>query len=81
MVTEADPERWTPAGFRPYVERVVDVFGPRRLMFGSDWPVCLLAAPYEAVFDAAVATLSGLSPDERDAVFGGTAREVYRLDG
>src|SRR5581483_6708598 len=49
LVTEADWERWTAADLRPYVERGLAAFGPGRLMFGSDWPVCLLAAPYEEV--------------------------------
>jgi L-fuconolactonase len=49
-------------------------------MFGSDWPVCLVAATYEEVLDAARSVTSALSPDERDQVFGGTARRVYGLD-
>jgi L-fuconolactonase len=53
MVTEADWSTWTPADLRPYVDRVIEVFGPERLMFGSDWPVCLLAAPYDEVLAAA----------------------------
>jgi L-fuconolactonase len=48
-------------------------------MFGSDWPVCLLAASYQGVVDLARATLAGLTPDETAAVFGGTATGVYRL--
>jgi L-fuconolactonase len=79
MVTEADPMRWQLADLRPFVDHVLGVFGPRRLMFGSDWPVCLLAGSYEVVFDAAVATLRGLSAGEREAVFGGTAGEAYLL--
>ena len=79
MVTEADPIRWQPADLQPFVDHALDVFGPRRLLFGSDWPVCLLAGSYESVFDAAVATLRGLTASERGAVFGGTAGDVYRL--
>ena len=79
MVTEADWQRWRPADLVPYVEHVVEVFGPRRLLFGSDWPVCLLAASYEQVIAAARETLGALSASDVAAVFGGTATEVYRL--
>jgi L-fuconolactonase len=79
MVTEADWSTWTAADLRPYVDRVVDVFGPERLMFGSDWPVCLLAAPYEEVLAAARELTGGLTDGEQAAVLGGNARVVYRL--
>jgi L-fuconolactonase len=81
LVTEADWDTWTPGQLVPYVRHAVDVFGPERLLFGSDWPVCLLAASYAAVVEAAEETLerSGLGADERDAVFGANARRVYRL--
>jgi L-fuconolactonase len=81
MVTEADWTGWTTADLRPYVDHVVDVFGPDRLLFGSDWPLCLLAGSYERVFDAASEALERLSTDERAAVFGGNATEVYHLAG
>jgi L-fucono-1,5-lactonase len=81
MVTEADWAGWTTADLRPYVDHVVDVFGPDRLLFGSDWPLCLLAGSYEQVYDAASETLERLSAEERAAVFGGNATEVYRLGG
>jgi L-fuconolactonase len=81
MVTEADWAGWTTADLRPYVDHVVDVFGPDRLLFGSDWPLCLLAGSYERVYDAASETLERLSADERAAVFGGNATDVYRLGG
>jgi L-fuconolactonase len=79
LVTEADIAHWTPADLRPFVETAVDLFGPHRLMFGSDWPVCLVAATYGQVVGAVRATLPPLSPDETAAIFGGTARRVYRL--
>jgi L-fucono-1,5-lactonase len=79
MVTEADWTAWTPADLRPYVDHVLGVFGPERLVFGSDWPVCLLAATYDAVLAATREVLDELSPDEKAAVFGGTATAVYRL--
>jgi L-fuconolactonase len=79
MVTEADWSSWQPDDLSPYVEHALEVFGPDRLLFGSDWPVCLLAASYQQVFDAARAALGDLGPAETAAVFGGTASEVYRL--
>ncbi|MFD5779022.1 amidohydrolase family protein [Streptomyces sp. NPDC126933] len=79
MVTEAAWDSWTANGLRPYAGVVLDAFGPERLMFGSDWPVCRLAATYEEVLDAARTVTDELSGDERDAVFGTTARRVYAL--
>jgi L-fuconolactonase len=79
LVTEADWSSWTIADLEPYVDRAQELFGPDRMLFGSDWPVSLLAAPYQTVFDTAQALLAGLSGDERAAVMGGTAVEVYDL--
>ena len=79
MVTEADWASWTPAELRPYVDRVLETFGPGRLVFGSDWPVCLLAASYGQVVDTTRTLLHDLDRDELAAVFGGTAARVYRL--
>ena len=79
MVTEAAWDTWSVDDLRPYAEVVLDAFGPERMMFGSDWPVCLLAAPYDAVLAAAAELTSGLSASERAAVFAGTARRVYGL--
>jgi L-fuconolactonase len=79
MVTEADWVSWQPDDLRPYVQHVLDVFGPDRLLFGSDWPVCLLAASYQRVFDSARAALGDLNPSETAAIFGGNATDVYRL--
>jgi L-fuconolactonase len=77
LVTEADPATWTPDDLRPYVDRALAVFGPRRLAFGSDWPVCLLAASYERVVVTVRELLADLSAAERSEIFGGTARRVY----
>jgi len=63
MVTEADWASWTPAELRPYVDRVLETFGPDRLLFGSDWPVCLLAASYGQVVDATRTLLHDLDRD------------------
>ena len=79
LVTEADWQRWQPVDLRPYVDRALAWFGPDRLLFGSDWPVCLLAAPYERVLATARELTAALSPDERARVFGGNAARVYRL--
>jgi L-fuconolactonase len=79
LVTEADWTTWTPAQLSPYVDRLVELFGPRRLMFGSDWPVCTLAADYGQVLDAARSCLRGLSGTEWDAIFAGTAAATYRI--
>jgi L-fuconolactonase len=79
LATEADWETWRPAELRPYVEHVLAVVGPKRLLFGSDWPVCLLAASYDEVVSAAREMLAGLSDPERAAVFGANAVAVYGL--
>src|SRR5262245_9338177 len=80
MVTEADWKTWTVDDLRPYTAVVLDVFGPHRMMFGSDWPVCLLAASYDQVLQAAEGLTAQLSAAERADVFGGTATRAYRLD-
>jgi L-fuconolactonase len=74
LVTEADWKTWTPDQIRPYVERVLEWFGRDRCLFGSDWPVCLLAATYPQVVDL---IRSFVGDDE--GVFGGVAARVYRL--
>ncbi|MFF3656504.1 amidohydrolase family protein [Streptomyces olivochromogenes] len=79
MVTEADLAKWTVDGLRPYADTVLDAFGPGRLMFGSDWPVCTLAASYGQVVQVAEELTGGLGAEERAEVFGGTATRVYRL--
>jgi L-fuconolactonase len=79
LVTEADWRRWQVADLRPYAEVALEAFGPARMMFGSDWPVCTLAATYPDVLAAARDLTAGLSPAEREAVFAGTATSVYGL--
>ena len=79
MITEADWARWTPDDLRPYVQRLLEWFGPQRLMFGSDWPVCTVAGTYGQVKDAAVSALGDLSDEDRDWVFGRTATVAYQL--
>jgi L-fuconolactonase len=79
MVTEADWKAWKPAVLKPYVDAALEAFGPDRCMYGSDWPVCLLAAPYPSVFGALNELLAGLSAAERAKIFGDTAGKFYGL--
>ena len=80
LVTEADLANWTTGDIRPYAEDVLDAFGPGRTMYGSDWPVCLLAADYSRVAGLARELIEPLSDAERDAVLGGAAARWYGLD-
>ena len=70
---------WTAEELRPSVEVALDAFGPDRLLFGTDWPVCRMVSTYAEVVSATEALIGGLSPDERAAIMGGTARRVYGL--
>lgn len=79
MVTEADWQQWEPADLRPYVDAALEAFGPERCMYGSDWPVCELAASYEEVFEAVKECLGELSDTEQQAIWGGTAARFYGL--
>ncbi len=79
LVTEADLRRWTPEQIEPYLEVAFESFGPSRLMIGSDWPVCLVAAPYSRVIDVVKNYISHRAPDALDAVFGGNAQRFWRL--
>jgi L-fuconolactonase len=79
MVTEADVRKWTPGQLRPYFEIVLEAFGPGRLLFGSDWPVCLAGVGYPDWKTTVSAALSDLNPSELAAVFGENARRIYRL--
>ena len=79
MVTEADWQAWKPADLKPYIEIVLEAFGPERCMYGSDWPVCELAATYEQVHNALADTVGCLSKSELENIFGATANRFYRL--
>ncbi|WP_393074806.1 amidohydrolase family protein [Streptomyces sp. LN704] len=79
LVTEADLAKWTVDDLRPYAETALAAFGPGRLMFGSDWPVCTLAASYAQVVAVTEELTDVLDEGERADVFGGTALRVYRL--
>lgn len=77
LVTEADHTAWQPADFRPYLDIVFEAFGEDRLMFGSDWPVCLLAAPYAQVFALVRDYLAPLSSEAQAKVLGENAARFY----
>jgi len=79
MVTEADWRNWKNEDFRPYLDVVVEAFGVKRLMFGSDWPVCLVAGSYSEVMNLVSEYFSGFSKDEQGAFFGGNAVRFYNL--
>lgn len=78
LVTEARAD-WTVDDLRPYVDHLLDTFGPDRLVWGSDWPVCTLASSYGEWVEATGELLSGLAEDERSAILGGNAARAYRM--
>ena len=81
MITEANLQKWKPDDLRPYVESVLEDFGPDRVMFGSDWPVCLLAGSYDQVIDALTVILAPrLDEASTAAVFGNNAARFYKLN-
>jgi len=80
MVTEADWRGWRMADFQPFFTTVLEAFGPERLLFGSDWPVCLLATPdHGKVVELTEALAAGLGREERQGLFGGNAARWYRI--
>jgi L-fuconolactonase len=79
LVTEAEWGSWTTDDLRPYIDYVLELFGPERLMFGSDHPVCLLAASYKRVLDSFQELLADLRDEDRERVFAGNAIEFYGL--
>jgi L-fuconolactonase len=79
LLTEADWQQWSPNDFLPYLDVVFDVFSPRRIMYGSDWPVCTLAGSY-ADYAALIEDYTrSLSADDLAAVWGNTAERAYQL--
>jgi L-fuconolactonase len=78
LVTEAHFSAWTEEQLFPYLETALEAFGPSRLMFGTDWPVCLLACPYQRWYEV-VSRFASLSPDEQASLFGNTAARAYGL--
>jgi len=81
LVTEANWTAWTIEDLRPCVERALEFFGPKRMMFGSDWPVCLLASSYAQVLGSFQSLLADLAEEDRDQIFSGNATEFYKLRG
>lgn len=79
MVTEADWDNWKQEDMKPYLETVMETFSPNRLMYGSDWPVCLLAGNYCRIIDLATHYISQLSTQDQELVFGGTAAQFYKI--
>jgi L-fuconolactonase len=79
LVTEAPKFSWTPNLLKPYFEEALAAFGPRRLMIGSDWPVCTVGTDYQRWIEFISECTAGLNPGERDAVLEGTAKRFYRL--
>lgn len=80
MVTEADWINWKKKDLTPYIDVAVNSFGTNRIMFGSDWPVCLLAASYKEVVDIVSDYFSTLSTGEQEKIFGGNAINFYNLN-
>lgn len=79
MITEADYKSWSPEQIKPYMELVLDAFGPERLLFGSDWPVCLVAGNYSKVKKLVTHFISTLSSSEQAKIMGGNAINFYNL--
>ena len=80
LVTEANWQSWRTDDLRPYVDLALEYFGPDRMMFGSDYPVCLLAASYDRVLDSFQQILESLSDTDRDKIFSQNAAKFYRLN-
>lgn len=79
LVTEADWRSWSPDALRPAYEVALDAFGPARLLFGSDWPVCLCASNYRRWVDTVASWLADLTEAERNAIAGGNTTRLYHL--
>jgi len=79
LVTEADWRTWTPGQLRPYLDAALDAFGPDRVMIGSDWPVCLVAAPYAGVIGLVRDAIGEYSAGEQERMLAGTATEFWNL--
>jgi L-fuconolactonase len=80
MVTEGSWKTWTKDDFTPYLDVVVSAFGTDRIMFGSDWPVCLVAASYAQILEIVTDYFAAFSQHEQADVFGNTATQFYKLD-
>jgi L-fuconolactonase len=81
LITEADWTSWQPEDFKEYLDIAFEAFGTQRLMFGSDWPVCLLAGNYTKAVQLVSSYIESLSKKTKDAIFGGNAAQFYGLKG
>ncbi|WP_140485745.1 amidohydrolase family protein [Flavobacterium sp. GSA192] len=79
MTTEADYNNWTPEQIEPYMQLVLDAFGSKRILFGSDWPVCLVAGNYTKTKELVTNFIAKLSSEEQAAIMGGNAMQFYNL--
>lgn len=79
MVTEADYQKWTTSQLLPYFEVILEAFGPNRLLFGSDWPVCLVGTSYKNWMDLVQKNITSLSETEQLKIMGGNATRLYQL--
>jgi len=79
LATEADHRKWTEEQLQPYIDTVLEAFGAKRVMFGSDWPVCLLALSYQRWVEIVAKTAGRLSVAEQERLWAGTAVEAYGL--
>ena len=79
MITEADYKTWTPEQVHPYMKLVLESFGASRVMYGSDWPVCLVAGNYSIVKALVMDFISELSQEQQNAIMGGNAAKFYNL--
>lgn len=79
MVTEANWSGWSNDTFKPYIDAIVEQFGTKRIMYGSDWPVCQVAASYDEVFNIVKEYFSSFSSEEQDLFFGKNATAFYNL--
>jgi L-fuconolactonase len=77
MVTEAEWKRWKPEDFHPYLDAVLDAFGPDRVMIGSDWPVCTLSGTYADTMNIVIDYVNKFHPRHRDAILGENALRIY----
>lgn len=80
MVTEADWDGWKQEDFKPYMDVVLETFGPNRIMYGSDWPVALVAASYTQVIDIVESYIDKLTQSEQQKIMGGASAEFYGID-
>lgn len=80
LVTEADYQHWTPEQLTPYFDVVLNAFGPKRIMFGSDWPVCLVAASYGKWLEIVKKQIAVFSLEEQQNILFGNAQHFYKID-